>query len=49
MNRATVLCLVAFYRFFLLFLMVTDFDVVFSVVRSQISHKAETIFLSKTV
>ena len=38
-----------FEDFFLLFLMVTDFNVFFTVVWSQIRHKGETIFLSKMV
>ena len=38
-----------FEDFFLLFLMVTDFNVFFTVVWSQISREGETIFLSKMV
>ena len=38
-----------FEDFFLLFLIVTDFNVFFTNVWSQISHKGETIFLSKMV
>ena len=38
-----------FEDFFLLFLMVIDFNVFFIVVWSQIRHKGETIFLSKMV
>ena len=38
-----------FEDFFKLFPMVTDFNVVFLVVFSQISYKGETIFLTKMV